>query len=84
MRGRGLRSGCEHATCSSNSWATAVEGKRKAASRVKLPGIIPPLMLAGLMHLVLRKEKKVCSGEVVSALEKNRAQGNRRLGKTEA
>lgn len=72
------------ATCSCDSWATAVEGKRKATSHLKLPGIIPPLMLVGLMHLVLRKENKVCSGKVVSALKKNQAQGNKRLGKTEA
>lgn len=84
MRGRGLRSGYDQATCSCDSWATAVEGKRKAASHLKLPGIIPPLMLVGLMHLVLRKENKVCSGKVVSALKKNQAQGNKRLGKTEA
>lgn len=51
-------------------------------SHVKLPGLSPVLPLAGLMHLVLRKEKKVCLGEVVAALGKSGTQGNRRLGKT--
>lgn len=51
-------------------------------SHLKLPGVIPPLPLAGLMHLVLRKEEKVCLGEVVAALGKSGTQGNRRLGKT--
>lgn len=48
---------------------------------LKLPGIIPLLPLAGLMHLVCRKEKKVCL-EVVAALVKSGTWGSRRLGKT--
>ena len=82
MRGRGPRLGYEQATCSCDSWAAVVEGKRRAVSRLKLPGVTPLLPLAGLMHLVLRKEKKVCLGEVVAALGKSGTQGNRRLGKT--
>jgi len=51
-------------------------------SRLDLPGVIPPLQLAGLMRLVLRKEKKVCLGEVVALLGRSGMQENRRLRKT--
>lgn len=81
MRGRGPRLGYEQATCSCDSWAAAVEGNRRAVSRLKLSGVIPLLPFSGLMHLVLRKENNVCL-EVVAALGKSGTQGNRRLGKT--
>lgn len=82
MRGRGLRLGYEQAPHGCDSWAAAFGGERRTVPRLKVPGIIPLLPLAGLMHLVVRKEKKTCLGEMVPALGKSERGGSRRLGKT--